>query len=671
MAERRQPLQAHAVHFGTLNPGGEKTMDDKILNELIDSLATENWEARKRSAEQLVRMGPDMVPRLITALSSNKNEDIRYWIIRVLGDINDPRGIQAILKVLGAKSRDFRAYAASALKNSSNQKIIECLIGCLEDEHWRVAEAAAASLENIGAPATAPLVEKLKKCSDNVAYWIVRILSRSTLDTLVKFIRFDNKNIQLLITEALADSQDPRSTAILLEFLGGKYWDVRQNAVEALVKQGERVVIPLIAYLKNKEAEVYYWAEKVIESINIVHMNPILKLLDSEDRDIRILAARIIGKTGNPLAIKPLVNALNDRCWFVAKSAANALIEAGKDCMDEILAILRDENAADNVRYWAATILSRMGDDAISILIENLRTGDKGLRKLSAQALGVVKPPQALEPLIQALNDISWPVRNVAASSVIQYGGTITRTISKYLMDRNENIRLWTRRIIGEIGKEYTDEFRETLKGAKDSESRSCAAVALGVLNASQALPDLLNTMFNDNDTWVRRYAASAVGDIGEMSTLPRVMELLQDPNPEIKVWASEVLAKFGPQGVEVFKEYVAETDRTEEKLLLSMTLAEMGDKTFFPQLVKVMKADDIIRSQRAIRAAVNCGTEMIPVLIESLKEENQNLRNNVVKALTTFGPKALPLLQEAQEKVKDKNQLFWIDKALREIAKK
>lgn len=646
-------------------------MEEKIIGELIESLASDNWEARKRTAEQLMRVGPAIVPRLITALSSNKNEDIRYWIIRVLGEINDPMGIQAIFKVLGAKSRDFRAYAASALKNSTNPRIIDCLISCLDDEDWRVAEAAAASLENIGAPATAMLVEKIKRCSDNVAYWIIRILCRVNLDFLVKFIKIDNKNIHLLITEALADSQDPRSTLILLEFLSGKYWDVRQNAVEALVKQGERVVIPLITYLKNKEAEVYYWAEKVIDSINIVHMNPILKLLENEDRDIRILAARIIGKTGNNLALKPLVNALDDKCWFVAKSAANALIEMGKDCMDEILGILRNENAADNVRYWAATILSRMGEEAVTILIENLRTGDRDLRKLSAQALGVVKPPGALEPLIQSLNDPSWPIRNVAAAAVIQYGGTITRTLSKYLMDRNENIRLWTRRIISEIGKEYTDEFRETLKGAIDSESRSCAAVALGVLNATQALPDLLNTMFNDNDTWVRRYAASAVGDIGDMTTLPKVMELLQDPSPEIKVWASETLTKFGPQGAEVFKKHIAESDKIEEKLLLSMTLAEMGDKSFFPQLVKVMKADDIIRSQRAIRAAVNCGSDMIPVLIDSLKEENQNLRNNIVKALVSFGPGAMAALQESQGKITDKNHLFWIDKALKDIAKK
>lgn len=640
------------------------------IEETIQFLCHDNWEIRKRSAEKLASLGSQVVPLLISSLSSNKNEDIRYWLIRVLGEINDPRGIQAILKVLKSNSKDFRAYAASALKNSGNRKILECLIQCLEDDAWRVAEAAAASLEAIGEPAVPLLVEKLKNCSDNVAYWIIRILCQVNLDILIKFIKFDNKNIHLLITEALADSPDPRSIVILLEFLSNKYWDVRQNAVESLVKQGEKVIIPMIKYLKNKEADIYYWAEKVFDSISILHMNPLFRLLEAGDRDIRSMTAKIIGKTRNPISIKPLLKALDDECWFVAKSAANALIEIGRECQPFIIDLLKDDQTNDNVRHWSAVILSRLGNEALSILIENLRDQDKLVRKLSAAALGEVKAPEALEPLIQTLKDTSWPVRNVAAASIIQYGGTVTSTVAKYLMDRDDNVKLWTRRIIGEIGREYETEFIESLKGAKESETRSCAAVALGVLRSEKALPILEGVMFNDSDDWVRRYAASAVAEIGNPESLGKVLELLQDQNPEVKMWVTEILPRFGDQAMEILKKRVAETDRTEEKILLSVTLAEMGVKEMYPHLVKLMKADDLVRSQRAVRAAVNCGIDIIPVLIDSFREENENLRNNLIKSLYIFGTKALPFLTEASSRSDNKNQSYWISKAIREIEK-
>ncbi|PKK91260.1 MAG: hypothetical protein CVV64_05680 [Candidatus Wallbacteria bacterium HGW-Wallbacteria-1] len=645
-------------------------MTQEIENTL-QFFCNEDWEIRKRSAEKLISMGNDAVPVLISSLSSNKNEDIRYWLIRVLGEINDPRGIQAILKVLKSNSKDFRAYAARALKNTNNRKITECLIQCLGDDAWRVAEAAAESLETIGEPAVQLLVEKLKNSSDNVAYWIIRILCRVNLDILIKFIKFDNKNIHLLITEALADSSDPRSILILLEFLSNKYWDVRQNAVESLVKQGEKVIIPMIKYLRNKEADIYYWAEKVFDSISILHMNPLFRLLEAGDRDIRIMTAKIMGKTRNPISIKPLLKSLDDECWFVAKSAANALIEIGRECQPNIIDLLKNDETNDNVKHWAAVILSRLGPEALSILIENLRAEDKLVRKLSAAALGEVKAPDALEPLIQTLKDSSWPVRNVAAASIIQYGGTVTNTVAKYLMDRDENVKLWTRRIIGEIGREYENEFIESLKGAKDPETRSCSAVALGVLRSQKGLTELLEVMFNDNDDWVRRYAASAVADIGDLDSLGKVLDLLQDPNPEVKMWVTEILPRFGPSSIEILKAKMKESERTEEKILLSVSLAEMGVTEMYPQLVKLMKADDMVRAQRSVRAAVNCGIDIIPVLIESLRDENENLRNNAVKALSIFGNKAVPFLKEAAEKKgENKNQNFWISKALREIEK-
>jgi HEAT repeat protein len=602
-------------------------------------------------------------------LSTNKNKDIRYWIIRIIGDINDPRGIKAILKVLTSKSPEFRAYAASALKNVTNPKIIQCLIKCLEDDSWNVAESAANSLQNIGPPAINQLVEKLKDCSDNVAYWIVKILCNVNLDILVKFIKFDNKNIHLLITEALADSNNPRSTKLLLEFMSNKYWDVRENAVESLIKQGEKVIIPMLFYLKNKEADVYFWAEKVFDGIAILHMTPLIKMLQSPDREIRISVAKIIGKTKSPLVVQPLINALSDDCWFVAKSAANALSNMGDQCFDNLLNIFKNLDTPENVKYWISIILARIEDNGKDVLIENLRDPDKTIRKLSAQALGLVRPIEALDPLIQTLNDNSWPVRNAAAQSIIQYGASITESISKYLMDRNDNVKVWSRRIIKEIGSEYVDTFIERVKGGKSTEIRTCAAVALGVLKVKKAADILCDIMFNDNDIWVRKYAASALADLKMPENLEKLISLLSDPNPEIRVWISEILSSSENFSINEIKKYHSMSEKTEEKILLSIALAEMGVKEMYSEVIKLMKASDLIRSQRAVRAAVKCNIEIIDSMVEFLDDINPELQKNIPKALRGIGKKCLPILKNYLKKCSQKKAQI-IEKIIYDIEK-
>lgn len=644
-------------------------MDSKRVENCIDMLSNPDWELRKKSAETLVAMGASITPYLVKILSSNKNRDIRYWLIRIIGDINDPQGIKAILQVLTSKSPEFRAYAASALKNVENPKIIQCLIKCLEDDSWKVAESAAFSLQNIGSIAVNQLVEKLKNCSDNVAYWIVRILCVVNLDILVKFIKYDNKNIHLLITEALADSNNPRAIKLLLEFISNKYWDVRQNAVESLIKQGEKVIIPMILYLKNREADVYFWAEKVFDGISILHMTPLIKLLESPDREVRISVAKIIGKTQNTLAVQPLINALSDDCWFVAKSAANALINMGNDCFDDLLKIFKNPKTPENVKYWISIIMAKVESKGRDVLIENLRDDDVIIRKLSAQALGLVRPIEALDPLIQTLNDNSWPVRNAAAQSIIQYGGSITESISKYLMDRNDNVRIWSRRIMKEIGSEYIDTFIEKVKGGTNTEVRTSAAVALGVLKVVKANDILCNIMQIDNDIWVRKYAASAVADLNIPENIEKLINLLSDPNPEMRVWISEILSTCQNYTVEQIQSFHKKSEKTEEKILLSVTLAELGVKEMYPEIIKLMKANDLIRSQRAIRAAVNCEIDIVYTLIDSIYDVNPELQKNIPKAIRGIGKKCLPILN-SKLKTLSSDKAKIIEKLIYEIEK-
>src|SRR6478735_5339794 len=69
------------------------------------------------------------------------------------------------------------------------------------------------------------------------------------------------------------------------------------------------------------------------------------------------------------------------------------------------------------------------------------------------------------------------------------------------------------------------------------SEVRGAAAVGLGDLRASDALPALLVAV-EDDDAHVRQMALTALGEIGDGRALPRLQRALGDARPEMRYQA-------------------------------------------------------------------------------------------------------------------------------------
>jgi len=637
------------------------------LSELINRLGAREWEARKKTADILVRLGDKAVPHLMSALK-HENEHVVYWSIRTLGAINTPKSINPLLKLLKSKKANIRAYSAQALFRNKSENVIKALIEALDDPDWTVASNAALSLEKIGKTAKTYLIEKLKEASDNVSYWIIKILSRIDLETLKKFVQYKNKDVRLLITEALADIPTPEVINLLLHFLEDEFWTVRQNAVESLIKIGDKVIEPLLIFMKDKEADVYYWAEKVLTGLDIRMITPLIELLKKGERDIRINVARLLGKTGDERTIEPLIEALNDKCWFVAKAAANALVEIGNKVVKPVTQLLKNEDTQENVRYWAATILSRLGPEALELLIQSLKENTKQIRMLAAKALGEVKADEAIEPLVEALKDREWPVRNAAANALAAYGSRITPFIIKHVMDRNENIRMWVRRIISEVGHENVEQLLDQLQNSKDPEQRSWAACALGVIGDSRATAPLINALLNDPNDWVKKYAASALGELNDAASIEPLIKSLYDPNPEVAAYASSALGKLGEIVIEPLLAEL-EKDKEEIEFFIITALAEAGYEPAFEPLIDLFSDEQPYKHQRSLEAAKNCGEKIVPALIAGLKHKNWNVRNNSCKVLVNIGMPAVSAIKEALiSDEKNQDLQYWGKKALREI---
>ncbi|HMA37060.1 MAG TPA: HEAT repeat domain-containing protein [Chloroflexia bacterium] len=159
----------------------------------------------------------------------------------------------------------------------------------------------------------------------------------------------------------------------------------------SLEKLDENTRIELIHLLRNKNAasKKRQWA---VYELGGLHdptiIEPLLEVLNDEDKVVAQRAAGLLGKLGDQKAIEPLIMALNDSAEEVRRYASISLGALGdKNAVLPLMAALKDPSPA--VRAVAAAALGRLGDlRALEPLISALQDTESGVRQEAVQALG-------------------------------------------------------------------------------------------------------------------------------------------------------------------------------------------------------------------------------------------------------------------------------------------
>lgn len=658
---------AVGIEDEAIDKGGK--IGELSLDALIMKLGSLSWNQRKAAAKELARRGNLAIPLLVPILDTD-NEDTLYWCIHALGEIGTPEAIKPLIDKLENSDSlsKSRAYIAAALSEAQDPALTTRLIGLLADDSWTVCSSAMESLEKKGEPIIDALVEALKTASYNQAFWITKTLSRlgeSGVRHLIKFMGFKNINVRLLVTEALGESDSPLAVEALLHSLNAESWLVRQSVIEALVKLGPITIEPLLARLRDASQYIYEAAGEIMEQLGERGVSPLISLLDSESRQMRKVAAEFLGKTKSERAIKPLLERLNDPVWLVRKSAARGLQDIGEKAIEPLMAALETED--ENVKYWITSILGKIGDKTLDPLIKLLKTGNKEMRFFAAQALGQTRDVRAVTPLVQGLQDKSWPVRKGVAQALTQFGSDAVIPVLKSLLSTNEDLRFWARKVIEDIGSSEIPLFIKLLTEDSDAEMRYFAAYGLSLIGDYRCVDALTNALKRDSNEWVRKYAASALAKIGQVDSVPHLIEAFKDDNQEVAYWVAKATGNMGPIAIPALQEALrAEDERS--RLMAIMAMGAVGDEASLRSLVILMSTESE-EGNRAQRALASAGELAIPILVEALGSQTLNIRNGAAAALIKIGEPAVEALLEAVNSGNE-DVNYWATKALREIRK-
>jgi len=367
----------------------------------------------------------------------------RDHAIELLGRIDDPYLIEALVSLLEDPDPRMRQLAAQTLGSLRDAKATDALVACLGDEDLAVFESALEALRRI---------------------------HPRRVNLLIHAYGADADIVRRHHALALVDVLDPRLGDALVEALSSEHPEVRRRAFH-------------VAALAGAPAE----ARPAVE-----------RALEDPDAEVRQLAVKIAGRTGGELSLESLLTALGtDQSPSVRRELFEAIERAAYRTGPEPLvaalesdvpavreasarALARFEGDSAAVEGLAALLLAGLSHEVefvtvshggtrrhtaqltpdlraalqslheigrsagVALLIGKLARGTSLERRGAALALEALEDPEAVEPLAAALSapDLALRVRAASALGVLDDARAIGPLVDAFAASRRGEVEL-------------------------------------------------------------------------------------------------------------------------------------------------------------------------------------------------------------------------------------
>lgn len=152
------------------------------LQKLLGELASGDDQRAEAAVAGLAEHGTDAIPVLKEMLSQGKSTqasdiDQRWWVLRALAEIPDPRVPPLLVSALEDEDAGVRQCAALGARKQPDARAVPALIRMLSDEDHLCADLASDALATIGSPAVPALIEVLQNGHQAARLEAVRALA--------------------------------------------------------------------------------------------------------------------------------------------------------------------------------------------------------------------------------------------------------------------------------------------------------------------------------------------------------------------------------------------------------------------------------------------------------------------------------------------------------------
>lgn len=225
-------------------------------------------------------------------------------------------------------------------------------------------------------------------------------------------------------------------------------------------------------------------ADLLGKSLSYKAVSPLIAALSDKDEDVRLIAAKGLGKLKATETIDLIISLFNgfppEKCSIVT----NILIDFGEDAIPFISGALKTLNlktcfwllralaeieigpdkskykdleeklekillnSGEKIRAYCAICLAKFGQDAAAELLDD---PSPFVRAASCRALGILGDKDAIDVLIKHLSDENWNVNYAASRALIKFGRQIKEKIRGNLTHPHDMVHMRCRELLEEM----------------------------------------------------------------------------------------------------------------------------------------------------------------------------------------------------------------------------
>jgi HEAT repeat protein len=341
--------------------------------------------------------------------------------------------------------------------------------------------------------------------------------------------------------------------------------------------------------LMGGDFEQQWEIAKIVPKLGEIAIPPLLDLLNDSTVEIeeRWCAARILGEFDRPDAISALVTAIRQgEDPELSEIATGALAKIGTSAITTLTELLTTSDCA-----IAVTALAQIRhSQTIEPLSRTLNHPDPQVRTLTVEALGSFHDPRIPPLLLTKLADTAASVRQAAVTALSLRGDLtveldLVRQLQPLLFDLNLAVCGATALGLARLPDPHAVTVLAEVLGADRTptpllsqvilalgwigtcEALDCliAAVVTAPLavreeivrsigntererrHASQLLAAYLQANIAELPASVKQEIAGSLGNLGEINSVPELIQLLGDPDDRVKLYTIAAISKLSP----------------------------------------------------------------------------------------------------------------------------
>lgn len=407
----------------------------------------------------------------------------------------------------------------------------------------------------------------------------------------------------------------------LLGLLGDPSWTVRRAAVGALASLGDDVAVPLCAWLREKrtsEAAIAAAVDALSASIGPTVTSAVVALLVESDPAVVADAAAILGRRRASSAVPDLTKLLAHTDDNVAVAAIEALGSIGGSAAVE--ALIRVVGGRQFFRTFPALqVMAKIDDARVVAPIAELLT-DPMFRVEAARALGRTGSPLAV-PLLATLltgGEQQDVLLVASALSDLLERATWTGAAARVGLTIKSSISPASR-------------FLQVLPAADPAERVAIARV-LGKIGDSTTLPAVVALL---DDPIVRAAATEAIEQISVLHT-DALVEALERGTSATRIALLPVVRTS--RAASCVRGLLSD-DEPEVRARACEALGRLGDTSAVPSLFAVLDDPSPRVTHAATSALHSLGSAATPVLaLQALASTRTNRRRHALRIIAYLG---------------------------------